>query len=328
MIFFFHNKYYNSKSTIEWRWKDKLTLIFIKERVFINKKMIKARNNSYKNDRQARIKSSSTREETKKMEEQKSSVVIHDEEDDHSDDEHFESDNSDHEVKPPVTSSKISSRQKQQVVEEYDTEEELPIKKQQKSVATTSSRGLRKQTRQVEAEEEEKPKPVAKKQTRQEVEDEDVQRDTRRGSPRRNALVSRSTLVRLIQQSKLESVSSDVYNFIIEEMTRYVSEVIDVLSEENDGDECVIKESYLKFLGDRSKAQDILDVKTFEKIYNTVSSKTTVNIEFSSGAFNTFAKYTEHHMIDFLEKASTLISTYGRKRLNVSDLELLKSLLK
>jgi histone H3/H4 len=290
--------------------------------------MIKARNNSYKNDRQARIKSSSNREETKKMEEQKSSVVIHDEqEDDHSDDEHFESDNSDHEVNPIVTSSNISSRQKQKVVEEYDTDEELPPKKQQKPVATTSSRGLRKQTRQVEVEEEEKPKPVAKKQTRQEVED-DAPRDTRRGSPRKNSLVSRSTLVRLIQQSKLESVSSDVYNFIIEEMTRYVSEVIDVLSEENDGDECVIKESYLKFLGDRSKAQGILDVKTFEKIYNTVSSKATVNIEFSSGAFNTFAKYTEHHMVDFLEKASTLISTYGRKRLNVSDLELLKSLLK
>lgn len=292
--------------------------------------MIKARNNSYKNDRQARIKSSSSREETKKIEEPKSSIVIRNEEDDHSDEEHFESDHSDHEVKLPVVSSKTSSRQKQQVVEEYEDEEEEelppPPKKQQRPVANNSSRGSRKQIRQ-EEEEEEQPKPVSRKQPRQEVE-EDAPRDARRGSPRRNALVSRPTLVRLIQQSKLESVSSDVYNFMIEEMTRYVSEVVDVLAEENDGDECVIKESYLKFLGDRSKAQGILDVKTFEKIYNTVSSKATVNIEFSSGAFNTFAKYTEHHMVDFLEKASTLISTYGRKRLNVSDLELLKSLLK
>jgi len=292
--------------------------------------MIKARNNSYKNDRQARTKNSSSREETKKVEESKSSVVIRDEEDNHSDDDNIESDHSDHEVKPPVVSiSKTSSRQKQQVAEEYDEEEEeeeLPPKKQQRPVTSNSSRGSRKQIRQ-EVEEEEQPKHVSRKQPRQEV-DEEAPRDARRGSPRRNALVSRPTLVRLIQQSKLESVSSDVYNFMIEEMTRYVNEVVDVLAEENDGDECVIKESYLKFLGDRSKAQGILDVKTFEKIYNTVSSKATVNIEFSSGAFNTFAKYTEHHMIDFLEKASTLISTYGRKRLNVSDLELLKSLLK
>ena len=292
--------------------------------------MIKARNNSYKNDRQARTKNSSSREETKKVEGSKSSVVIRDEEDNHSDDDNIESDHSDHEVKPPVVSiSKTSSRQKQQVAEEYDEEEEeeeLPPKKQQRPVTSNSSRGSRKQIRQ-EVEEEEQPKHVSRKQPRQEV-DEEAPRDARRGSPRRNALVSRPTLVRLIQQSKLESVSSDVYNFMIEEMTRYVNEVVDVLAEENDGDECVIKESYLKFLGDRSKAQGILDVKTFEKIYNTVSSKATVNIEFSSGAFNTFAKYTEHHMIDFLEKASTLISTYGRKRLNVSDLELLKSLLK
>jgi histone H3/H4 len=293
--------------------------------------MIKARNNSYKNDRQARTKNSSSREETKKVEESKSSVVIRDEEDNHSDDDNIDSDHSDHEVKPPVVSvSKTSSRQKQQVAEEYDEEEEEeelpPPKKQQRPVTSNSSRGSRKQIRQ-EVEEEEQPKHVSRKQPRQEV-DEEAPRDARRGSPRRNALVSRPTLVRLIQQSKLESVSSDVYNFMIEEMTRYVNEVVDVLAEENDGDECVIKESYLKFLGDRSKAQGILDVKTFEKIYNTVSSKATVNIEFSSGAFNTFAKYTEHHMIDFLEKASTLISTYGRKRLNVSDLELLKSLLK
>lgn len=294
--------------------------------------MIKARNNSYKNDRQARTKHSSTREETKKVEELKSSVVIRNEEDEHSDDDHIDSDHSDHEVKiPVVSSSKTSSRQKQQVVEEYDDDEEEeelpPPKKQQRpSINSNSSRGSKKQIRP-EVEEDEQPKPVTRKQPRQEVE-EDTQRDARRGSPRRNALVSRPTLVRLIQQSKLESVSSDVYNFMIEEMTRYVNEVVDVLAEENDGDECVIKESYLKFLGDRSKAQGILDVKTFEKIYNTVSSKATVNIEFSSGAFNTFAKYTEHHMIDFLEKASTLISTYGRKRLTVSDLELLKSLLK
>lgn len=294
--------------------------------------MIKARNNSYKNDRQARTKNSSSREETKKNEELKSSVVIRNEEDDNSDYDHIDSDHSDQEVKPPVvTVSKNSSRQKQQVVEEYDEdedEEELPPpKKQQRPITSNSSRGSKKQIRQEVVEEEEQPKPISRKQPRQEVE-EDSPRDARRGSPRRNALVSRPTLVRLIQQSKLESVSSDVYNFMIEEMTRYVNEVVDVLAEENDGDECVIKESYLKFLGDRSKAQGLLDVKTFEKIYNTVSSKATVNIEFSSGAFNTFAKYTEHHMIDFLEKAGTLISTYGRKRLNVSDLELLKSLLK
>lgn len=302
--------------------------------------MIKARNNSYKNDRQARIKSSSSREEDRRpVEEQKSSVVIRNEEDDHSDEEHFESEHSEHEevqVKPVVVSSR-SSRQKQQVVQESeqeDDEEDLPPppKKQQRVVnssSSSSSRGQRKQPRQ---EEEEQPKSKRQSSRNLEEEDREVEReqprDARRGSPRRNALVSRPTLVRLIQLSKLESVSSDVYNFMIEEMTRYVREVVDVLAEENDGDECVIKESYLKFLGDRSKAQGVLDVKTFEKIYNTVSSGASVNIEFSSGAFNTFAKYTEHHMIEFLEKASHLISTYGRKRLNVSDLELLRSLLK
>ena len=296
--------------------------------------MIKARNNSYKNDRQARINSSRS-DSRKTVEEPKPSVSIHNEESDHSDEEHFESEHSDHEevqVKPTVTTSRNTSRSpaksKQQVVEESDhEEEEVPQPKKQQSL--NSSRGSKKQIRQ-----EEEPKKQTKQDSRshrsvdEEETEREPQRDARRGSPRRNALVSRPVLVRLIQQSKLESVSSDVYNFIIEEMTRYVREVVDVLAEENEGDECVIKESYLKFLGDRSKAQGVLDVKTFEKVYNTVSSNASVNIEFSSGAFNTFAKYTEHHITDFLEKAGMLITTYGRKRLNVSDLELLRSLLK
>lgn len=307
--------------------------------------MIKARNNSYKNDRQSRIKSS--RDEPKKVvEEVKPSVVVHN---DDSDEENFESEHSDHEPVHPAPSktntraSEVSRNTKQQFrEEEYSEEEEESVKSREtqknREVPKKQQRPPTARTRKpmLDRDEDDDNHSVNESKSRSKnnrnTEEDDVERennrDARRGSPRRNTLISRPTLVKLIQQSKLESVSSDVYTFMIEEMSRYIREVIDVLSEENDGDECVIKESYLKFLGERSKSSGILDVKTFEKLYNTVAGQTGVNIEFSSGAFTSFSKYTEHHIVDFLEKASTLISSYGRKRLNVSDLELLKSLLK
>jgi len=130
-----------------------------------------------------------------------------------------------------------------------------------------------------------------------------------------------------LQEAGIEGVSSDVYGFVIEEMQFFINDVIRILGETTNGEELVVRESDLKFLGDKSKAAGHLDVKSFEKIYRVVATELDTNAEFSSEAFKTLGKLTEIHVVQFLRKAGSVIKFYGRKRLTVKDLELLKEML-
>jgi histone H3/H4 len=147
------------------------------------------------------------------------------------------------------------------------------------------------------------------------------------GGRRQQSLVPKAIVAKLISESGIEGVSSDVYPYVIQEIQDFLRNVIKSLKEEADGDELVIKESYLKFLGDKSRASGVLDMKSFEKIYTATSYDFDINPEFSSSAFSSLCKYSEIHVVDFLRKARKIVHFYGRKRLTSKDLDLLKEML-
>ena len=160
----------------------------------------------------------------------------------------------------------------------------------------------------------------------QDYEEERDEQDNNR-KKRTVAIVSKSVLSKIIHDAGVDGVSSDVYSFMIMEMQNYIREVIKVVSEGGEDDELVIRESDLKFLGDKSKAPGSLDVKSFERLYAGVADSLNTNAEFSSGAFKAFCAHTEIQMIKFLRKAKELITCYNKKRLGAKDLECLKKML-
>jgi histone H3/H4 len=144
---------------------------------------------------------------------------------------------------------------------------------------------------------------------------------------RQPALIPKAVVAKLISEAGISGVSSDVHTYVIQEIQNFIRQVIRSLEEEADGDGLVIKESYLRFLGDKSRASGVLDLKSFEKVYSITSEEMNVNPEFSSSAFSAFCKYAEIHVVDFLKKAQKLVQNYGRKRLSSKDLDLLKEML-
>jgi len=157
-------------------------------------------------------------------------------------------------------------------------------------------------------------------------EDDKVEEVSVRGK-RQSALLPKAVIAKLIVESGIEGVSSDVYPYVIQEIQGFLKHVIKSLEEEADGDELVIKDSYLRFLGDKSRATGVFDMKSFERVYSATSHDMNVNPEFSSSAFQSLCKYTEIHVIDFLKKAHKIVQFYGRKRLTAKDLDLLKEML-
>lgn len=231
--------------------------------------------------------------------------------------------------------------------DEYDDEEEEVVVTK-KPQAKTSGRQVSKNVEKTEKiEETNKSKKVQKQQTQRKTKQEpevskvDTQKEEKyeehnehndeqhedSGRKRRQNIVSKTILAKLLQEAGIEGVSSDVYGFVIEEMQFFINDVIRILGETTNGEELVVRESDLKFLGDKSKAAGHLDVKSFEKVYRVVASELDTNAEFSSEAFKTLGKLTEIHVVQFLRKAGNVIKFYGRKRLTVKDLELLKEML-
>lgn len=168
---------------------------------------------------------------------------------------------------------------------------------------------------------------VKEDESRHDEEPEDDEQQDESGRKRRQNIVSKAILSKLLNEAGIEGVSSDVHGFIIEEMQFFINDVIRILGDSSNGEELVVRDSDLKFLGDKSKAQGHLDVKSFEKVYKIVATDLDTNAEFSSEAFKTLGKLTEIHVVQFLKKAGNVIKFYGRKRLTVKDLELLKEML-
>ena len=202
--------------------------------------------------------------------------------------------------------------------------------KSEKNEESTKSKKVQKQRKTKQDSEVSKVSKVeTKKDEKYEEHDEheDEQQQEESGRKRRQNIVSKTILSKLLQESGIEGVSSDVYGFIIEEMQFFINDVIRILGNTTNGEELVVRESDLKFLGDKSKAVGHLDVKSFEKVYRIVATDLETNAEFSSEAFKTLGKLTEIHVVQFLRKAGNVIKFYGRKRLTVKDLELLKEML-
>ena len=202
--------------------------------------------------------------------------------------------------------------------------------KSEKNEESTKSKKVQKQRKTKQDSEVSKVSKVeTKKDEKYEEHDEheDEQQHEESGRKRRQNIVSKTILSKLLQESGIEGVSSDVYGFIIEEMQFFINDVIRILGNTTNGEELVVRESDLKFLGDKSKAVGHLDVKSFEKVYRIVATDLETNAEFSSEAFKTLGKLTEIHVVQFLRKAGNVIKFYGRKRLTVKDLELLKEML-
>lgn len=154
--------------------------------------------------------------------------------------------------------------------------------------------------------------------------DEDVEDEREAKKKNSRMIVSKATFSKFVSSSNIDSTSSDIYPHLQQEMIEYIAEVIKIISNNDKDDEVVVKESHLKFCGDKSLAQGILDMKTFEKLYNETKTN---NVTFTSESFKTLCKLTEVHVLEFLKKARGIMTHCGRKRLNLSDIELLKYIL-
>lgn len=177
--------------------------------------------------------------------------------------------------------------------------------------------------------EEEKPSPkrgrpssaAPKRQEKTEHE-----RDYDEDDKKRRLIVPRSVFQKIVQHVNL-SASMEIFPQLQHEMIDYVVEVIKIVSNNDTDDEIVVKDSNLRFLGQKEKSIGLFDIKLFEKIYAEAEKILTHNVTFTSESFKSLCKYTEIHIIDFLTKAKAIMNHANRKRLTLADIELLKYIL-
>jgi len=139
-------------------------------------------------------------------------------------------------------------------------------------------------------------------------------------------IIPKSFFQKMISTANIDTTSSDIYPTLQAEMIDYVVEVIKIVSN-NEEDEVVVKDSNLRFLGEKGKAIGNLDVKLFEKIYSEAQKILVHNVTFTSESFKSLCKYTEIHIMEFLKKARAIMIHAGIKRLTLADIELLKFIL-
>jgi histone H3/H4 len=160
-----------------------------------------------------------------------------------------------------------------------------------------------------------------------EVEEEEEKDTKESGEKRKRLILSKTLFQKLLSRCEIESTTSDIIYHTEADLIEYVQDVIKVISNNEEDDEVVVRDSSLKFLGDKSKAQGLLDQKTFDKIFNEAMNGVSTNITFTSEAYKSLCKYTEVHVVDMLTKVKAIMKHSGRKRLNTSDVELLKFIL-
>jgi len=202
--------------------------------------------------------------------------------------------------------------------------EEVIVKKEEVETARPSKKKPVEQKRPVTAG---RKRPVQEEREEQEEEEEKDQKEEREDDDRRRFLVPKSLLVKFISNAEIDTASSEIYPYLQQEMLDYIVEVIKIVSSDDADDEVVIKDSNLRFLGDKSKSVGILDQKSFERLYAEVRKNIRHNVTFTSESYKSLCKYTEIHTLDFLRKARAIMVHSGRKRLNLGDIELLKYIL-
>ncbi len=239
---------------------------------------------------------------------QESDKEVHEDRHEESEDEN-ERYEEEEEVKPVV--------QKGRALKPNNHRDEIKVKEQPKQVAAPKTqRGRKPKVQEPEVDEEEE-----RSERSERVDREDVDEDKRR-----KMIVPKSFFQKMIATANIDTTSSDIFPTLQQEMIDYIVEVIKIVAN-NEDDEVVVKDSNLRFLGEKDKAVGNLDVKLFEKLYSEAQKILVHNVTFTSESFKSLCKYTEIHVMDFLKKARALMAHAGRKRLTLADIELLKFIL-
>lgn len=223
---------------------------------------------------------------------------------------------------PPKRQS-VKKQQEEEDDQEEEEEEELEeVSPPPKKGRPKSAKPLEKEVKP--AQKKSPPKKQKVEEVKQKaIKDEEEEEDDKK----RKLIISKSLFSKLISESNIDSTSSDIYSNLQNEMVDYVVEVIKIISNNETDDEIVVKDSNLKFLGNKDKSLGILDIKTFEKIYSEAQKVISHNVTFTSESYKSLCKYTEIHILEFLKKAKTIMAHSGRKRLTLADIELLKYIL-
>lgn len=224
--------------------------------------------------------------------------------DDHSDEDRYEEEEEEEEVKPVVKSRAMKPNNRKDEIKNKELKEEEVKPK---------ARGR-------------KPKVQESREVREEDRDDERDHHEEDHKSERKMIVPKSFFQKMTSAANIDTTSSDIYHTLQLEMIEYIVEVIKIVSN-NDDEEIVVKDSNLRFLGEKDKAVGNLDVKLFEKLYGEAQKILTHNVTFTSESFKSLCKYTEIHLMDFLKKARAIMIHSGRKRLTLADIELLKFIL-
>jgi len=252
------------------------------------------------------------------------------EENDYEEEEHYSQEDEEEEeekLQPPPKAVRPSTAKPKQTINlstQKDQEEQPTTSKQRtrspgRKPASIAAPTTASKSRSIQQEQEEP----------QDQEEDDEVRDSKEpsGDKRKRLIISKTLFQKLLSTCEIESTTSDIINHTEADLIEYVQDVIKVISNNEEDDEVVVRDSSLKFLGDKSKAQGLLDQKTFDKIFQEAIANVSTNITFTSEAYKSLCKYTEVHVLDMLTKVKAIMKHSGRKRLNTSDVELLKFIL-
>lgn len=244
------------------------------------------------------------------------------EEHDYEDDDHYDQEEEEEEQLPPPPKTRPSSAKSKQTIN-------LSTQKDQEEQSSPSKQRGRSPGRKPAPATSPKSRPVQQEEENHEQEDDEEVRESKEGSgdKRKRLIISKILFQKLLSTCEIESTTSDIINHTEADLIEYVQDVIKVISNNEEDDEVVVRDSSLKFLGDKSKAQGLLDQKTFDKIFQEAIANVSTNITFTSEAYKSLCKYTEVHVLDMLTKVKAIMKHSGRKRLNTSDVELLKFIL-
>lgn len=242
------------------------------------------------------------------------------EEHDHNEEEHYDEHDyheEEEEVKPVAKGRAMKPNNHKDELARNESSKNKQVKQE----AKPSPRGRRPKVQEEEEHDRNEREERNERSERDDREDREEDDDKKR-----KMIIPKSFFQKMISTANIDTTSSDIYPTLQAEMIDYVVEVIKIVSN-NEEDEVVVKDSNLRFLGEKGKAIGNLDVKLFEKIYSEAQKILVHNVTFTSESFKSLCKYTEIHIMEFLKKARAIMIHAGRKRLTLADIELLKFIL-
>lgn len=206
--------------------------------------------------------SHSSKQSLKKQPPPSKPIEDEEEEHDYEDDDHYDQEEEEEEQLPPPPKTRPSSAKPKQTIN-------LSTQKDQEEQSSHSKQRGRSPGRKPAPATSPKSRPVQQEEENHEQEDDEEVRESKEGSgdKRKRLIISKILFQKLLSTCEIESTTSDIINHTEADLIEYVQDVIKVISNNEEDDEVVVRDSSLKFLGDKSKAQGLLDQKTFDKIF-------------------------------------------------------------